>query len=93
MLTMALFGWSAPEVEFKAPFQVMAAGRAITVSMGHAAPAYGDVDGDQVPDLLVGQYAGGKLRIYKNYGTADKPLFKDFKWFEAGGEIASVDYG
>lgn len=93
LVTLALFGWSAPKVEFEAPFQVMADGKAITVDIGHAAPAYADMDGDQVPDLLVGQFAGGKLRIYKNHGTASKPLFKDFKWFEAGGKTATVDYG
>ncbi len=92
-LVAALFGVMAPSAEFAEPFQVMANGKAITVDTGHAAPAYEDMDGDGVPDLLVGQFDGGKLRVYKNHGTAVKQEFKDFEWFQAGGKLATVDYG
>jgi hypothetical protein len=80
-------------VAFNQPFQVMANGRAITVDTGHAAPAYADMDGDKIPDLIVGQFDGGKARIYKNHGTATNQEFKDFEWFQAGGKTATVDYG
>jgi hypothetical protein len=84
---------SAGAASFAEPFQVLADGRAITVDTGHAAPAYADMDGDSIPDLIVGQFEGGKARIYHNYGTADKQEFRDFEWFQAGGQTASVDYG
>ncbi len=78
---------------FASPFRVQAGGSYITVNVGHAAPCVADLDGDGVNDLLVGQFGEGKLRIYRNYGTNEKPEFRDFKWFEAGGKVATVSYG
>ncbi|MDZ4758384.1 MAG: T9SS type A sorting domain-containing protein [Bacteroidota bacterium] len=37
-------------------------------------PAFGDVDGDNLPDLLVG-HAKGKIMWWKNTGTALSPVF------------------
>ncbi len=58
--------------------------------VGHAAPVYHDFDGDGVPDLVVGEYEDGALRIFRNYGSATEPVFRDFEFFHAGGKKASV---
>lgn len=72
------------------PTRVQAGGQDIDVDVGHAAPFVGDLDGDGVPELLVGQYGAGQLRIYKNTGTRKNPRFDRFTWFEAGGEVARI---
>lgn len=75
------------------PVRLQAAGQPIDVEVGHAAPTVWDFDGDGVPDLLVGQFGGGKLRLYRNLGTASAPRFEGHAWFEAGGAAASVPAG
>ncbi len=76
------------------PVHVQAAGQPIDVAIvGHSAPFYGDVDGDGIKDLLVGQFDDGRLRIYRNLGTNSSPRFESYQWFEAGGAIGSVPAG
>src|SRR5262245_47374550 len=80
--------------ELLPPVKIHAGGQPIDVERsGHAAPFVGDFDGDGKLDLLVGQFHEGKLRIYRNVGTNQKPKFDGFTWFEAGGKIASVPVG
>ena len=78
---------------FETPVRVNCGDAPINVDVGHAAPFVADFDGDGLKDLLVGQFGEGKLRIYKNTGTAKEPRFKDFEWFKAGGDIARVPTG
>lgn len=86
--TMALAGDLAP------PVQVHAGGQPIDVGLvGHSAPFYGDVDGDGLNDLLVGQFDEGQLRIYRNLGTNASPRFEGYRWFEAAGALGSVPAG
>ena len=54
--------------------RLKAGGVAIDTEVGHAAPFVGDVDGDGLRDLLVGQFGGGFLTIYRNVGTHDAPV-------------------
>ncbi len=75
---------------FDTPFRVKAGEELISVEIGHAAPVYDDLDGDGLKELIVGQFRDGKIRIYKNHGTNTAPVFKDFEWFEAGGEVVAV---
>lgn len=74
------------------PYQLKLADGTVldTGGIGHAAPFYADFDGDNVPDLLVGEFKDGALRIYHNYGTKLEPVFKDFKFFEVDGVQAIV---
>ncbi len=79
--------------ELAAPFRVEADGKPIDTDTGHAAPFMVDFDGDGVRDLLVGQFSGGKLRIYRNLGSNAQPKFGAFAWFNAGGQEATVPFG
>ncbi|MCR9245915.1 MAG: VCBS repeat-containing protein [bacterium] len=54
---------------------------------GFAAPCLFDVDGDGRRDLVVGQFAGGKIKIYRSTGQAK---FAAGKWLEVGGKPAEV---
>jgi hypothetical protein len=76
-----------------APFRVKDAAEYIDVEIGHAAPLVTDFDGDGVPDLLVGQFGDGKLRVYKNVGTAKEPKFQGFTWFKTGEQEARIPSG
>jgi len=86
-------GVEAPRPVFKAPVKLECAGEPINVTTGHAAPHVIDWNSDGKPDLLVGQFGGGRLRIYGNVGTAAEPVFGGFEYLRAGGAEATVPSG
>ena len=89
--SMALgFTCSAPAGELAPPFRVTANGQPIDVDVGHAAPFFADFDGDGLPDLLVGQFGGGKLRIFHNEGSAREPKFVRSAYFQCAGALGTV---
>jgi hypothetical protein len=63
------------------------------VDIGHAAPCVADLLGEGKPQLLVGQFGDGKLRVYRNVGTAKEPRFAKFEYFQAGGADGKVPSG
>ena len=84
----------AGEGVFERPFRLQDAHGWIDVDpQGRAAPLVVDFDADGLPDLLVGQFGEGKLRIYKNRGSAKEPRFDGFTWFQAGGHDGKVPIG
>lgn len=56
---------------------------------GHAAPVYYDWDNDGRRDLIVGGFSG-RFRVYLNDGVDDAPVFSDYHWIRANGEIAQL---
>lgn len=49
-------------------------------------PDFGDLDGDGLEDLIVGNTTG-KIPCYINAGTPDQPLFPDYQDLRADGEV------
>tara|TARA_R110002094_G_scaffold181509_1_gene159399 strand:+ start:4077 stop:4505 length:429 start_codon:yes stop_codon:yes gene_type:complete len=47
--------------DLQAPVRILAAGKPIDVTTGHAAPYVRDCDGDGVRDLIVGEFGDGKF--------------------------------
>jgi hypothetical protein len=94
LLCLLMAQTSRGEENFADEVRVEAGGAPIDVA-GYrgAAPFVGDFDGDGLNDLLVGQYDQGRLRIYRNVGTRDKPRFDDFEWFRVNGQIAELPGG
>ena len=54
---------------------------------GFAYPCWHDVDKDGKKDLVVGQFAGGKIKVYKSTGGGK---FAAGEWLQAGGAVAEV---
>ena len=95
MLSICLLGAVvAPEGEsregalFHAPVRLKAAEQFVKVDYpGYASPCFADVTGDGLGDLLVGQFDGGKIKVYENLGDGE---FGAGKWLRAEGQIAEV---
>ncbi len=74
--------------DFEPPVRLKAGGAAIRVqSPGYAAPCWADIKGDGKMSLLVGQYNGGKIRVFKHLGGEE---FAPGEWLQAEGEVAEV---
>jgi hypothetical protein len=56
-------------------------------SPGWACPSWYDVDRDGKKDLVVGQFARGKMRVYRNLGEGKLAAGG---WLKAGGKVAEV---
>ncbi len=62
---------------FEKPVRLQADGEVIDTgkaSWAHSAPCVEDIDGDGLPDLIVGDFSG-KLSVYRNVGTRNKPAY------------------
>ena len=74
--------------EFHPPVRMKANGAPVRVEEpGWACPCWADMDGDGRKDLLVGQFNGGKIRVYENLGDG-KLAAGD--WLKADGAVAEI---
>lgn len=88
--SLAATGVQDPPAEsgLHAPVRVVAGGEPIAVEApGFAFPAWHDTTGDGRADLIVGQFAGGKMRIFPR--AADGSLGAG-RWLKATGDVAQV---
>jgi len=76
---------SAQAPEYEKEELIYANGSPITLSLGHADPCVVDWDGDNIKDLLVGQFSSGKIRFYKNSGTNSAPVLTTYSFIQADG--------
>lgn len=83
----------AAEPQFQTGEKLQCNGQAIDVPVGHLVPCVTDWNGDHKKDLIVGQFSGGKICLYLNQGTNDKPEFKGFTEMQAGGKPIKLDAG
>ena len=97
LLTAAVFvaTATAQTVKLLPPEPVkLSNGQVIDVlNAGFASPHYRDMDGDEIPDLLVGELGLDALRVYTNHGTAHEPLFTGFDLLKTTEGIALTDVG
>jgi hypothetical protein len=74
--------------EFEKPIRLKGGDEYVRVeSPGWAAPCVADINHDGKPDLLVGQFKRGKIRVYK---ALDNMRFAAGQWLEAEGAVAEV---
>lgn len=79
-------GFRAPE--FEAPKAVLGGESPIrTEAPGYAAPELFDINGDGRKDLVVGQFADGKIAVYAGQ---DDGSFGERSWLQADGKVAEV---
>ena len=79
--------------QFQEGVKIQANGKDIDVKVGHLVPCVADWNGDLKKDLIVGQFSGGKISLYLNEGTNEKPEFKGLIEMQAGGEPIRLDAG
>ena len=85
---LQFFAIAGMAVEFEKPVCMEGGGATIRVeSPGYAAPCWADIDGDGKKDLLVGQFSGGKIRVFKNLGDGKLAAGE---WLKADGKVAEV---
>ena len=91
-LTPQLLNVPDSTYRFESCLRLTAGGTPITVeSPGYACPTVADVDGDGVDDLVVGQFAGGKMKWYRNTANETKaPEYAVGKWIQCDDEPAEV---
>jgi len=77
---------------FKEPVLLQADGVNIDVGV-ISDPFMVDWDGDDLDDLLVGQFSPGKVSFFKNIGTAQNPVFTFSYFLQADGSDIAVSAG
>jgi len=77
--------------EFEAPVQLKVGEQPIDTGkyVGHSGPMVVDLNQDQKPDLLVGNFSGN-VQVYLNVGTRTEPQYEDKGLLQVGGAPAKV---
>ena len=79
--------------ELGAGRRIEAGGVPIRVDTGHLVPCVADWNADGKTDLIVGQFVGGKVRLYLGGGPGPEPSLDGFEFLKAGGKEISVPSG
>ena len=80
--------WKRPELKFSDPVRLKVGDEIIAVEKpGFASPCLSDMDGDGLKDLLVGQFNGGKIMVYKG---KEKGEYKAGEFLRADGQTAEI---
>ncbi len=78
----------ASATEFAKPVRLRAGKEPVRVEPpGYAFPCLADLNGDGKKDLLVGQFRGGKIKVYPGLGNGE---FGKGKWLQAGGKDVQI---
>lgn len=85
----------APDSSYQFESAVMllqSEGEPISVqSPGYACPTVADIDGDGADDLIVGQFASGKMKWYRNTaGETKSPEYAVGQWIQSDDQPAQV---
>ncbi|HBL42459.1 MAG TPA: hypothetical protein DDZ90_03595 [Planctomycetaceae bacterium] len=77
---------------FEKPVRLQAEGKIIDTgaAWGHSSPCIEDLDGDDLADLIVGDFSG-TFQFYKNVGRSDAPVYMDIGKVQADGKDAKVN--
>ena len=80
------------------PEERVEAGAIDIVVPGYSVPSFGDWNGDNLKDLIVGEGSGldpnARVRVYLNVGTESDPQFTDFFYAQSeGADLSSVGSG
>jgi hypothetical protein len=87
-LGLALCAAPCGAADFEPPVRLKGGDAAVRVeSPGYACPAWADMDGDGKKDLIVGQFAKGKMQVFKGLGGTK---FAAGTWLQAEGKVAEV---
>lgn len=86
--TWVALGVAGQVAQFSDPVRLKAGDEVVRVEApGWACPSWHDLDGDGKKDLVVGQFRGGKMKVYRNLGGGKLAAGT---WLEAEGEVAEV---
>ena len=73
--------------------KLQADGKTIDVEVGHLVPCALDWNGDGAKDLIVGQFSGGRIRLYLNHASDAEPKLGASTFLKAGGKEIRLDAG
>ncbi len=79
--------------DFQQGVMLKAADEFIDVKVGHLVPHVTDWNNDGKKDMIMGQFSGGSITLFKNIGTDEAPVFGEGEKLHAGGKPIKLDAG